>query len=160
MQKYFLRFIVFFSIFFSVMITQSFADVDPSIKKVLDKNSELKKDFDKKVVNLFTKRGKGENPAYTKGDFDGDGQQDLVALVVKKNKEYVCVFAKGLSKGKNCQPLQKSPLRYLSKIPQSDAKFKTEIQRRDLYQVEVYLGFTEAYYVNKGEIHVFDGEIH
>lgn len=143
------------------------------LKEALEKSSYKKmkplqkKDFDEDVVRLF-RHIENSSPEKITGDFNGDEKEDLV-LLVRSSKEVFALLA--IQDKKNISLIKvdsweinpKSNLEdtYLSLLPQNKANFegKKITKKRDLIQIETYLGSVKAFFYHDGKIYPYKGNI-
>lgn len=144
-------------LFFKIPTANAAAD---PVSTFLKENGKykLKTDFSKDVEKLL---GEKTNPAIVKGDFNGDGVEDSVAILIKDKKHYMMFFA---SNGKGF--IQKS-----REIPEIENIYLTTVSKkyvlaglpnnkaRDLVQLEIFMGPTQAYFVEKTKVIEFKGKL-
>lgn len=164
------------SFFISILttLTPSLAAENEELQKALNNSSTYKEmkllnksDFDEDVVRLF-RNIKNSAPGKTHGDFNGDKKKDT-AFLVKSKKEVLALIAlreKGkvlLIKVDSWPRNPKSNLEdtYLSLLPSNKVNFKLKkiSQKRDLIQIETYLGSVKAYYLYEGKAYPYKGEV-
>lgn len=138
-------------------IPQAFASEDP-VSAFIKKNQayKLKSDFSKDVEKLL---GEKTNPALVEGDFNGDGKKDSVAMLIK-NKKHIMAFFISSPKGYKmiARDIPDVNSIYLTTLLQKDLpKESASSKARDLVQLEVYMGPTSAYYVEKNKVIEYKG---
>lgn len=140
-------------------IPKAFANRSP-LDTYLSKNGsyKVKTEFSKNVEDLL---GARVNPAVVTGDFNGDGVEDTVAILIKNNKHRMVFFN---SEGGTYKVDQREIIDfneiYLTKVSKEKVKSGLPNSRaRDLVQLEIYLGHTEAYFVENNRVTQFRGEL-
>ncbi len=121
-------------------------------------NYKLKAKFSKSVEKLL---GPKTNPALVQGDFNGDGIEDTIALLIHNQKHSMVFFiSEGRSFKMLSQDIPESESMYLTTIPKKDVLTGLPNNRpRDLVQLEVYLGPTTAYFVENNKVIEFNGTL-
>ncbi len=135
------------------------ANTNP-LEKFLKKNKsyKLKSDFSNNVKKLM---GDKRNPAIRTGDFNGDGIEDTVALLIK-DKKHLMTFFVSHQKGFKALHIRayNGNMVYLTSIPKSDVKSGLPGKiSTDLVQLETYMGPTSAYFIYKNRVVQFKGEL-
>jgi hypothetical protein len=138
-------------------VPKAFANETP-FEAFMKKNQayKLKSEFSKDVEKLL---GEKSNPALVEGDFNGDGQPDTVAILIK-NKKHTMVFFVSNPKGYRMISRDIADLNsiYLTTWLQKDNPTEPSQGRaRDLVQLEIYLGPTKAYFVEKNKVIEYKG---
>lgn len=138
---------------------KAFAKVEP-LEAFTKKNPQfkLKSDFSEDVEKLL---GEKTNPAVVKGDFNGDGVEDTVAILIKDKKHYMVFF---VSNGTTFKMVSREIMdfnaAYLTTIAKNRVKAGLPNSKaRDLVQLEVYLGPTEAFFIEKNKVVQFRGKL-
>lgn len=119
---------------------------------------KYKSDFTKDVEKLF---GPKHNPALAQGDFNGDSIDDYVAIMIENKKHYMVFFiSNGKDYTKKIKEISDMDNMYLSTVPKKDViSGLPNNKSRDLVQLEMYLGQTTAFFVEKDQIVEFKGKL-
>ncbi|HAG91766.1 MAG TPA: hypothetical protein DCL41_07835 [Bdellovibrionales bacterium] len=122
-------------------------------------------EFSEKARDLFELP---DTPGMAKGDFNGDGEVDAFVLLQSK-KEVKAVLILGGKSHSKIGPFkvgqrnkeEATHTTYLSLLAQKDVHFKNKKikSKRDLIQVETYLGAVLPYYFDGKEFKEYTGEV-
>ncbi len=140
-------------------IRPAFAISSPVEDFLKQKNEfKMKTNFSNEVQKMYANK---RNPAIAKGDFNGDGKEDFVSILVKNKKHFMVFFISQIQGyTTKYKTIPDNDITYLSFVGKDKIKAGLPNNKsRDLVQLEVFMGPTDAYFVEANKVIKFKGQL-
>ena len=126
----------------------------------------LRDRYGEDIHSLFDQPGTAPHLMF--GDFNGDKTKDAVAMFENKSENAAVLFVEENGKMKAFKidrwkkdPASESEMTYLSLLAAAEGRFELSKvkSKRDLIQIETYMGAVNAFYFDGGKIVSYKGKV-